>query len=165
MYVYKSQLHPTPQPNRPSHKTQNKVKAKMKFAPLALLAALPSLVSAIVPPGASTPLFYLVSSSSTSSANLLVSPFSHPFTLALSYTYPARPPRRHPLLLLLSPRPILLLPRLPLRPILPHLLPTLPRPPLPLPFQHRLHNLRRLRLRPRQQLQQMCFVFRVPDPE
>ncbi|EDR03468.1 GPI-anchored small secreted protein [Laccaria bicolor S238N-H82] len=43
----------------------------MKFAPLALLAALPSLVSAIVPPGASTPLFYLVSSSSTSSANLL----------------------------------------------------------------------------------------------
>lgn len=60
----------------------------MKFAPLALLAALPSLVSAIVPPGASTPLFYLVSSSSTSSANLLVSPPSclfspshtHPFT-------------------------------------------------------------------------------------
>lgn len=96
----------TPRPSSTvSHKTQNKVKAKMKFAPLALLAALPSLVSAIVPPGASTPLFYLVSSSSTSSANLLVSPSSLFLTLSHSpchspstSTAPCPPPPPLPLL-------------------------------------------------------------------
>ena len=62
----------------------------MKFTPLALLAALPSLVYAIVPPGASTPLFYLVSSSSTSSANLLVSPPSSLFSP--THTHPVTQP-------------------------------------------------------------------------
>ncbi|KIJ97823.1 hypothetical protein K443DRAFT_681256 [Laccaria amethystina LaAM-08-1] len=46
---------------------------KIKYAPLiALLASFPALISAIVPPGASTPLFYLVSTTSTSpTLNLL----------------------------------------------------------------------------------------------
>lgn len=43
----------------------------MKFTPLALLASVLTAVSATVVPGASTPLFYLVASSTTSSANLL----------------------------------------------------------------------------------------------
>jgi hypothetical protein len=54
---------------------------KIKYAPLiALLASFPALISAIVPPGASTPLFYLVSTTSTSpTLNLLVSPPIPPY--------------------------------------------------------------------------------------
>ena len=52
----------------------------MKFASLALLASVLTAVSATVVPGASTPLFYLVASSTTSSANLLVSTVRPPFS-------------------------------------------------------------------------------------
>ena len=57
----------------------------IKYAPLITLLAgvLPTLISAIVPPGASTPLFYLVSTTSISpgTLNLLVSlPISEPYS-------------------------------------------------------------------------------------
>ena len=54
-----------------------KDKMKINYAPLIalLVSALPTPISAIVPPGASTPLFYLVTTTSISpgTLNLLVS--------------------------------------------------------------------------------------------
>ena len=95
------------------------------IASLTLLASVLTTVSATVVPGASTPLFYLVSSSTTSSANLFVStvpPLLLPPTLTTYIARPAIRRSRDPLLRYPC-SPILPLRRLAPHPFLLHFLP------------------------------------------
>jgi hypothetical protein len=78
----------------------------MKFSSLALFTTLISTAVAIVPPGADTPLFYLVASSKNGgSGNLAVSSSTRSLFPLKNNSYNVTPDDPHPSIHYLTPRP------------------------------------------------------------